>query len=46
MQKAKEEFRNEQREQMRAKASYLQKVCPPIDTDNMDNGKGKNAHGN
>ncbi|KAM7541063.1 hypothetical protein Aperf_G00000029020 [Anoplocephala perfoliata] len=36
MKKAKEEFRNEQREQMRAKENYLQKVCPPINMDNMN----------
>nr|CDS32036.1 troponin i [Hymenolepis microstoma] len=36
MQKAKEEFRNEQKELVEAKQNYLQKVCPPINIDNMD----------
>ncbi|VDL59863.1 unnamed protein product [Hymenolepis diminuta] len=36
MQKAKEEFRNERKEQMRAKEDYLQKVCPPLNMNNMD----------
>ncbi|VDO14709.1 unnamed protein product [Rodentolepis nana] len=36
MQKAEEEFRNEQKELMQAKQNYLQKVCPPINIDNMD----------
>ncbi|KAM3182732.1 hypothetical protein ACTXT7_011739 [Hymenolepis weldensis] len=36
MQKAKEEFRNERKEQMRLKEDYLQKVCPPLNMNNMD----------
>lgn len=38
MQKAKEEFRNEQRELLRVKEAHLKEICPPLQLDNLNDG--------